>query len=69
MSDYPISRIITAADGSARRPKPGDRYHFLFIRGDGWTLAAPMELYDAAYKLWPHQWTRVVEYASEQVVE
>lgn len=64
-----IRRIVTAADGSARRPKPGDEYHFLFVRGDGWTLAAPKHLYDAAYKLWPQQWTRVVEYPNGRVIE
>jgi hypothetical protein len=32
----------------------------IFIRDDGWSLAAPMGLIRVAYNTWPDQWTHVL---------
>lgn len=68
MSDRPeISRVLVNADGTAISESraaglfPKLKIAIIFIRSDGWTLAAPLNLADAAYKLWDLEWVQFWE--------
>lgn len=36
-----------------------------FRRKDGWSLGAPLDLHDAAFKTWPKEWTHFWESGSD----
>jgi hypothetical protein len=56
-------RVVTDAEGYAVRPgETGIAFEVIFIREDGWSLAAPKELEEVARKQWPDQWIGVMRY-------
>jgi hypothetical protein len=59
---YPIlpTRILLDEHGTARRPKPGDRWDVVYVRDDGWSIAARRHLSAAAKALWPDKWVSLV---------
>ena len=54
-------RVLVSADGTATTPGKalkdyGVRYDVVYVRDDGWTLAAPQALDLVAYALWSDHW-------------
>lgn len=57
-----IDRVVIDPDGSAISPERAEKeYHvypgIIFLREDGWTLAAPAIWTQIAYHLWQDYWT------------
>lgn len=55
------TRIVVDKDGYARRPQSGDVYDVVFIRNDGWSLAAPDRFRSVAHAMWASEWAKSVE--------
>lgn len=59
-----FSRVIINHEGEAVSMKRAFEMGFEpdvgFMRNDGWSLGAPAELEDAAFRLWADQWTHVI---------
>lgn len=55
------TRLVTDKHGYARPPKAGDVYDVVFVRDDGWSLAAPESLREVARSLWEREWVSVIE--------
>lgn len=58
-------RVVINEDGEATTPKLAREQHrivpdVIFIRFDGWALAAPEFLERVAYQLWQNDWTHFV---------
>ena len=53
-------RVIVDKSGQATSPKQAQKmgvyYEIVFIRNDGWTLGAPVELESDAIALWKERW-------------
>ena len=58
-----VTRVVVDEGGlalsleEAQEKFPGIVPSHVFIREDGWKLAAPAELQDTAYSLWPDEWS------------
>ncbi len=68
MRDGIPTRLLRDAHGAASRPRPGDTWDVVFVRNDGWSLAAPAHLRDAARKLWEREWVEVIECPGTRMV-
>jgi hypothetical protein len=67
------SRVLINASGEAttsRRAREEHHIHpvIVFIRDDGWSLAAPQELIDVAEKLWSDHWIGVIVRPSTEAI-
>jgi hypothetical protein len=62
MRDFRMpTRLVTDSHGYARPPRSGDSYDVIFVRDDGWSLAAPEQFRDVARRLWERDWVRTIE--------
>jgi hypothetical protein len=61
MSNIRPTRIVTDEHGCARPPKSGDSFDVVFVRDDGWSLAAPEQYRGVAYRMWEREWAEVIE--------
>lgn len=57
------NRIVIGADGEAWNPRTAKAVYritpqILFIRNDGWVLAAPLQYEHVAFNLWEGQWQK-----------
>jgi hypothetical protein len=52
--------MIDEYEACAPKRVPEIKPETVFIRDDGWTLAAPADLEAAARKQWPGQWIAVI---------
>ena len=55
------NRVVINSDGMGCPPKRArEKYginpDIIFIRRDGWTLAAPTEFENIAYQMWKNEW-------------
>lgn len=55
------SRVVINSEGEARPSRSAREQHgvnptIIFIRGDGWSLAAPPEFEAIAYQMWRDEW-------------
>lgn len=58
-------RVLIGADGTAVPPRRAREEYgivpdVVFVRNDGWSLGAPIELRVAAYGLWEDEWITVI---------
>lgn len=69
MSDEPIlfegfDRVVINYEGEAvpmrRAIQMGILPEVGYMRNDGWSLAAPKELEDVAFRMWSDSWTHVI---------
>jgi hypothetical protein len=54
-------RVVINADGEAITPFRARQEHdvipsIMFVRQDGWTLGAPQEFEEIAYRMWAEDW-------------
>ena len=54
-------RVVVDRFGKAVRPETAFHEHgvcaaVIFVRGDGWSVGAPAEFEDVAYRLWMTHW-------------
>lgn len=62
------SRVIIGVSGAGVRPTPAlmEKVTIVFIRNDGWSLAAPARLERAAYNIWKDCWSSFVRWPETQ---
>ena len=58
-------RVVVTNDGQAVPPSVAiEKFNIvsdvIFVRGDGWSLGAPLVLEQIAEALWPYEWRYVV---------
>lgn len=61
-------RVVVNVKGLATSPRKawevyGVKPDIVFIRNDGWSLAAPNYLAPTAFNLWPDEWLGFVHYS------
>jgi hypothetical protein len=59
------TRVVVNSDGEAKPPMRAKKENeikpdVIFVRNDGWSLGAPIELYDVAEKMWAGDWVMVI---------
>lgn len=63
------TRVVIQRDGYAvnyrRAQGQGVNVDVVFVRNDGWTLGAPTEYEQVAYKLWPTEWVGYMRYGMD----
>jgi len=57
-------RVVINREGESLGMKPafdaGSDFEIVFIRQDGWSLGAPLELATVVEKMWPDEWIAVM---------
>lgn len=65
-------RVIVDQHGTGTTPKRAKELgidpSIIFIRKDGWTLGAPDQLEDVAYKMWQQEWVGFMRYIPADAV-
>jgi hypothetical protein len=65
----PIDRIVQSAEGDAVSPsRSAVKADIAFVRADGWTLGAPLDLEAVAYGMWANEWIAWVDLADWRVL-
>ena len=68
-----FNRVLIDHEGSAVSMKKAIEMGFDpevgFLRKDGWSLGAPKELENSAFRLWPDEWTHKIEYPQTEWVK
>lgn len=63
------SRVMISEAEAVPSRRARETYHvvpdIIFIRKDGWSLAAPLHLEDFAYVTWAEEWTHFIRRPSE----
>ena len=70
LAGYTPSRVIVNAHGEAttarRAREQGIDPKIIFLRNDGWSLAAPPEFETLAFNLWRNEWTHYVRAGQQE---